>query len=233
MLTLLLLACAPPELADLGEASTKSDTAAWSPCASDPCTVMPLGDSITDGYNVPGGYRILLEELVDTDGHSVDFVGSLSNGPAALADQDHEGHSGWRIDQIQRVIVPRMLTYDPDVVLLHIGTNDIFQSYALPTASNRLSRLVTTITTLNPDALVLVATIVPASDGFFESRVVRYNTQVEAVVDALAASGLHVELVDQHAALTASDLADGVHPNATGYDKMAEAWYLALEPYLP
>jgi len=27
-------------------------------------------------------------------------VGSLSNGPNSLGDKDHEGHSGWRIDEI-------------------------------------------------------------------------------------------------------------------------------------
>jgi hypothetical protein len=41
-------------------------------------------------------------------------------------------------------------------------------------------------------------------------------------------SGKRVHLVDLHAALTAADLIDGVHPTADGYDKMAAAWYTAL-----
>ena len=36
-------------------------------------------------------------------------------------------------------------------------------------------------------------------------------------------------LVDMHSALTTADLADGVHPNAGGYDKMAARWYAALQ----
>ncbi|MET1073917.1 MAG: hypothetical protein ABWY11_14825, partial [Umezawaea sp.] len=56
--------------------------------------VMPLGDSITDGYNVPGGYRINLWQRMAAAGQTVDFVGSGVNGPAALGDHDHEGHSG-------------------------------------------------------------------------------------------------------------------------------------------
>ena len=36
-------------------------------------------------------------------------------------------------------------------------------------------------------------------------------------------------LVDMHAALTTADLADGVHPNAAGYDKMAARWFAALQ----
>jgi len=31
------------------------------------------------------------------DGLKVDFVGSLSNGPASLGDKDHEGHRGFRM----------------------------------------------------------------------------------------------------------------------------------------
>src|SRR5256884_9843505 len=75
--------------------------------------VMPLGDSITDGLTVPGGYRIGLWQRFGTGGYTVDFVGSLSNGPANLGDHDHEGHSGWRIDQIDANIVGWLQTTTP------------------------------------------------------------------------------------------------------------------------
>ncbi|HEX5200872.1 MAG TPA: GDSL family lipase, partial [Actinoplanes sp.] len=38
--------------------------------------VMPLGDSITDGTQVPGGYRIGLWQRLAAGGYRVDFVGS-------------------------------------------------------------------------------------------------------------------------------------------------------------
>jgi hypothetical protein len=38
--------------------------------------VMPLGDSITDGFNVPGGYRVDLWQKLVAGGRTVDFVGS-------------------------------------------------------------------------------------------------------------------------------------------------------------
>jgi hypothetical protein len=60
--------------------------------------VMPLGDSITEGTQVPGGYRIGLWQRLTAGGYRVDLVGSQFNGPAALGDHDHEGHPGWRID---------------------------------------------------------------------------------------------------------------------------------------
>src|SRR6266540_6949417 len=62
--------------------------------------VMPLGDSITDGTQVPGGYRIRLWQDFTGNGFQVDFVGTQFNGPTSLGDHDHEGHPGWWIDQI-------------------------------------------------------------------------------------------------------------------------------------
>ena len=54
--------------------------------------VMPLGDSITDGAQVPGGYRIGLWQRFTANAYRVDLVGSQFNGPSSLGDHDHEGH---------------------------------------------------------------------------------------------------------------------------------------------
>src|ERR1044071_4924198 len=91
--------------------------------------VMPLGDSITEGTQVPGGYRIGLWQRLSGAGYRVDFVGTQFNGPSALGDHDHQGHPGWRIDQISANITGWLGTAQPRSVLLHIGTNDILQNY--------------------------------------------------------------------------------------------------------
>ena len=188
--------------------------------------VMPLGDSITDGLTVPGGYRIGLWQRFTANGYKVDFVGSLSNGPASLGDHDHEGHSGWRIDQIDANIVGWLTTYQPHTVLLHIGTNDISQNYDLPNAPNRLSALIDHITNTLPSAEVFVAQIIPLS--YDASQLQAFNAAIPGIVQSKVAAGKHVHLVDQYDALTTADLQDGVHPNAAGYDKMAAVWYRAL-----
>ncbi|MEV5710891.1 cellulose binding domain-containing protein [Actinoallomurus sp. NPDC052274] len=191
--------------------------------------VMPLGDSITDGITVPGGYRIGLWQRFANDGYKVDFVGSLSNGPAALGDHDHEGHSGWRIDQIDANIGTWLRTYTPHTVLLHIGTNDVIQNHDLAGAPARLSALLDHITATVPTAEVFVATIIPLADSGLEANARTFNAAIPGVVQSKVNAGEHLHLVDMHAALTTADLADGVHPNATGYDKMAAAWYSALK----
>jgi lysophospholipase L1-like esterase len=191
--------------------------------------VMPLGDSITDGNQIPGGYRIGLWQRFVSAGYRVDFVGSQFNGPASLGDHDHEGHPGWRIDQIDANIVGWLNTYQPHTVLLHIGTNDFLQNYNVSTAPNRLSTLIDHITATVPNAEVFVAQIIPLANSGQEAEVRTFNAAIPGIVQSKVSSGKHVHLVDMHSALTTADLADGVHPNATGYDKMAAVWYSALQ----
>ncbi|GIF13438.1 RICIN domain-containing protein [Actinoplanes teichomyceticus] len=190
--------------------------------------VMPLGDSITEGTQVPGGYRIGLWQRMAAAGYRVDLVGSQFNGPAALGDHDHEGHPGWRIDQIDAAIGGWLRTSTPRTVLLHIGTNDILQNYQVAGAPGRLSTLIDHITAAAPAADVFVATIIPLANAGQEAAARTFNASLPGIVQAKASAGKRVHLVDMHAALSTADLIDGVHPTAGGYDRMAAAWYTAL-----
>ncbi len=187
--------------------------------------VMPLGDSITDGFNVPGGYRVDLWQKLVAGGRTVDFVGSMTNGPGSLGDRNHEGHSGWTIAQIDSNITNWLRTYAPRTILLHIGTNDMYGGDP-GGAPRRLSALVDRITTLAPDADLFVSTIVPLSSG--DATVRAFNATIPPMVQSKVDAGRKVHLVDMYRALTTADLADGVHPNAGGYSKMATVWYNAL-----
>jgi lysophospholipase L1-like esterase len=187
---------------------------------------MPLGDSITDGLTVPGGYRIDLWQKLVAGGYTVDFVGSLANGPANLGDHDHEGHSGWTIAQIDADIAGWLRTYTPRTILLHIGTNDMYGGDPAG-APARLATLIDHITAQSPTTELFVATIIPLS--FSDATVRAFNAQIPGIVQSRAAAGKHVHLVEMYSALTTADLADGVHPNAGGYSKMATVWYSALQ----
>jgi lysophospholipase L1-like esterase len=191
--------------------------------------VMPLGDSITEGTQVPGGYRIGLWQRFTSNGYRVDFVGTQFNGPATLGDHDHEGHPGWRIDQIDANIVGWLQTTAPHTVLLHIGTNDVLQNFNLSTAPNRLSTLIDHVTNTVPTAEVFVAQIIPLANASQDSAARTFNAAIPGIVQSKVNAGRHVHLVDMHSALTTADLTDGIHPTAGGYDKMAARWFSALQ----
>ncbi|MBB3112853.1 GH43 family beta-xylosidase/uncharacterized protein YjdB/lysophospholipase L1-like esterase [Paenibacillus phyllosphaerae] len=192
--------------------------------------VMPLGASITHGFNIPGGYRIKLWDSIREAGYRVNFVGSIANGPAALGDNDHEGHPGWRIDQIDAEIDGWMEESRPDIVLLHAGTNDINQNYDVANMNVRLEALIDKITAKLPEGGKLyVAQIAPESNADWNAKVQQFNAKVAELVQKKAEAGQPVVLVDMYHALNVSDLQDGVHPTAAGYDKMADVWFEAIK----
>lgn len=201
-----------------------------------PLKIMPLGNSITDGYGTPGSYRpTLWQLLVEQDGLEIDFVGSLQNGPASLPDKDHEGHSGWKIDQLEGNIAGWLNTYEPDVILLHIGTNDLIQGVSGSQAAQRLDALVSTIFATKPDVTLLAASLIPLrTDGDWnQAPWQQFNDAVPGIVDKYKGQGYKVQFVDMAAeaglTLGSPDIPDGVHPGAGGYSKMAEVWYPAIK----
>jgi lysophospholipase L1-like esterase len=205
---------------------------AAAPASAAGVRIMPLGDSLTYGSKAAGGYRLELWTRLQRDGAAVDFVGSLQHGPASLGDRDHEGHSGWRIDEVAAAVDGWLAREQPEVVLLMIGTNDVLQNHDVAGAPARLGALLDRITANQPGARVLVATLPPLGKPAWQAQVDAFNGALPDVVQARARAGTRVQLVDVAHGMTAADLADGIHPNAGGYAKLAAAWYAALRPLL-
>ncbi|MER6077901.1 ricin-type beta-trefoil lectin domain protein [Streptomyces sp. NPDC001833] len=193
-----------------------------------PLRVMPLGDSITWGVgsSTGNGYRGPLWNQLAADGHPLDFVGTGRNG--SMSDPDNEGHSGYRIDQIAALADASLTRYRPNVVTLHIGTNDLNGSYQVSTATDRLRSLVDQVTAAAPDATVLVASLVVSTSGSEEQYRAAYNQAIPQIVRDEQAAGKHVAYVDM-SSLTTADLADTLHPNDSGYQKMADAFHRGIQ----
>jgi lysophospholipase L1-like esterase len=212
--------------------------AAFSPgsafAKSAPLRIMPLGDSITDGTSAGtagrGGYRGPLYDSLTTAGYNVDYIGTLSNNGALLADVNHEGHGGWRIDQHDANIEDWFNTMeDPDVVLMHIGTNDFGQSLDITNAINRFDALILKIATLRPYAHIIVTNLMARAEPRNTEIQTHFNPFVEDRVDAHALAGRRVTFLDMRAAVPITDMPDNLHPNQAGYDKMAAAWLPAIQ----
>jgi lysophospholipase L1-like esterase len=205
--------------------------------AATPVKVMPLGDSITDGFTIAGGYRIQFYNRLVADGltGSLDFVGSQSNGPASLLDREHEGHTGWHVADLAANINTWMTNSTPSIVMLMIGTNDILHSQYTG-ASTRLSALIDQICAKLPAGGKLYVSTIPAlgntTYGSYNTLVDQYNADIPGIVQSKVAAGKPVYLVDMHSVITASDLSDEIHPTQAGYDKMGNAWYAIIKPNL-
>ncbi|MFD0522740.1 GDSL-type esterase/lipase family protein [Paractinoplanes durhamensis] len=146
--------------------------------------VMPLGDSITYGVGskTGDGYRYALYWRLIEAGLPVDYVGSLTAGRGP--EDANEGHRGWTIEQLSEHVDEWLETYEPDVILLHIGTNDMVRG--VPDAPTHLDELLDRIAEDRPAAEVFVAKIVGIADyrevGSRMRRTTAYNAAVTRIV---------------------------------------------------
>lgn len=221
-------------------------------------SLMCLGDSITDGFWMTGGYRNTLCNLIAENGQQaqVDMVGPNWGGSGY--DTQHAGYSGYSVDNIAQedsisgartgissFIDWLMADYPADVVFLQIGTNDILSLYDLENYGKRLEALVDKILpTLPEDGALYLATL-PCMDAtntlyiseyFFtvesmDEAVAQCNTQIRALVAKKQSQGARIMLADINGVLEKTDLYDGVHPSEEGYRKMGEFWYQQLGGY--
>ena len=213
--------------------------------------VWPLGDSITFGASAqpaPGGYRTPLDQMLTRAGIDHQFVGSWTANSSPTLDLEkenrHDGHGGYRVDQIRRDLDGNAhSTSDiggywlatrkgattalvPDVVLLHLGTNDILQRWdprRFPTRDGRadlssqrqratfvadltarLADLITRIHALRPGCLVVISTIVPIDIAAVADTTSAYADSVRRLVVRLSAAHLPVALADAYSAFVST-----------------------------
>lgn len=226
---------------------------------TDQISLMCLGDSITDGFWLPGGYRNTLCSRITENGQEarVNFVGPNWGGSGY--DPQHAGYSGYSIDNIaqadsisgQRTGISSfadwlMETFPADVVFLQLGTNDILSLYDLGHFGERLEGLVDVILDALPENGALYLATLPCMDAtntlyiseyFFtvesmDEAVENCNAQIRALAKKKQDAGKPVILANINGVLTKEDLYDGVHPNEEGYRKMGDFWYKRLCEYL-
>ena len=213
-----------------------------------PLRIMCIGDSITEGD--AGGYRLPLYQKLKARFGTPNMVGlrnSRLSDPASFVDNDHEGYSAYRIDEIANgagfwnapPIEERLKAWDPAIVTIHAGTNDAQQNHhfdgkpaqGIPPVIDRLDSLVNRIRAYNPKIHIVVAQIVPANapaSATTQDYVRRLNALIPGLVARHQAQGHRVSLVDLYTPMLAYPHPDGIHPSAAGYQVMGEVLFQAL-----
>lgn len=203
--------------------------------ADEPVKIMPLGDSITRGHygsEYDWGYRQPLCANLTNSGYDFDFVGGQTDGD--FADPNHEGHDGWHAagGPNGKNLLPNVynwLTANPaDIVLLHIGTNDIS---AGGQDANEVNDILDEIDEFSTDIKVILALIIDRKPS--SPATIQFNIDVNNMAQSRIAAGDDIIVVDMESALNyVNDMFDSVHPNDVGYAKMANVWYNALDDCL-
>jgi hypothetical protein len=226
-----------------------------------PIRIQPLGNSITQASYPRYSYRYNLWTKLLDDGFDFDLVGSMQdnkNGnpewPQHMGqsfDQDHEGHSGWTTFQLwwgnsgepgAGKMSDWLQLYTPDVSIIHMGTNDINQavndggiseSFINNNLINyRYSRLIDTLRFYSPNVVLFIAQIIPRDDSVRNYWTNYFNSQIPNIKVTKYNSNSPIIIVDQNTGFDkVADTYDGVHPNASGEEKIAQKWRDAIIDY--
>jgi lysophospholipase L1-like esterase len=194
--------------------------------ATVPLRIMPLGASVTFGVGSTTGnsYRKDLRDALVSAGHTVNMVGTQTNG--AFVDNDCEAYSGFVIAQIAEKARNALPQLQPNVVLVDAGTNNCNRGEMVPDAGRNVTALVEEVFTLSPGATVVLTTLLVNTVAAQDTCRVDVNGQYVRLASELQAAGKKLVLVDMRGSggPTTGDLADGRHPNDVGYGKMAKIW---------
>jgi lysophospholipase L1-like esterase len=207
--------------------------------------IQPLGASIVNGY---GGYQSLRyplwRKLIDAQvtfdmvgtRQDMDFVPS-PNWPDYLGhsfDRDHQGQSGYTTAQIATALPGWMSSYTPDVSMIHAGTNNILQQGAagVQSALDGLTAMVQALRLKNPNVRIYVSQLIPVAAFYSataQTHIDTLNGGLGAWAAGLSTTQSPVKIVSVPATFSAAaDTHDGLHPNAQGEEKLAQAFYDAM-----
>ena len=220
----------------------------FSPARAETINILPIGDSITQGGRADRAeysYRYPLFYQLNDAGYDVNFIGSLKTGlsgdfkwpdkDGVAFDPDHEGHYGWKTAAVRDKLEEWSAAWNaaPDIVLIHLGTNDRESKDYNADIVQPLKDMVAFLRTKNPHVAVLIghlnfndeqATTIRKAVA---SGVKELNTKESPVIEVATYEGWNPD--PAHAE---SDTFDWAHPNERGQVKMADKWLAAMKPFL-
>ena len=196
--------------------------------------IVCFGDSLTAGYGASNGqaYPDYLQKKIKSPVINAGISGDTTIGALARIDKD-------------------VLAKDPQVVIIEFGANDLWQGLTVTQIKNNLEQLIRRID--NGKRKIYIANWVPdnaiTADFLTALNILRFANGVPALSMA-DLTGIASDFKSALIALTAtanvelvenifegiygksSLMSDPIHPNARGYELMADKYFNAIKPYL-
>lgn len=196
--------------------------------------IMPLGDSITEGESGHNTYRRVLWQRLQGAGCNVDFVGTrygvssgYRNSPAKSPpngdfDLDHEGYWDYQVNELLPFVASSVAAAQPDIVLIHVGTNDVLAGQSAAGIAGEISSLINALRGGKSDIYIVLAKIIPAASSTAGTSAL--NRQIDGIAARLNTAASPVVVVDQASGYSTADNYDGVHPAPSGENKLGNRW---------
>ena len=214
-----------------------------------------LGDSITASTCYP---QLLLKQLKDGGIKNFTFVGGVTNNKGSsecgttVETMKTEGHGGYFVTYLNPAntractkaapgcgtpseLATWIAGSSPDIVLFHMGTNDVWEGIATSTILTAYQYVMGQFRAKNPNIVFFVSRIIKLNPSGCTGCTTNVTSLATALTNAWATTNTTanspVYIVDHYASTftpTTAYTSDGVHPNAAGAQIMANVTYDAL-----
>ena len=202
--------------------------------AAEPVRIMAVGDSITQGGKTFTTYRLPLAPKLKAAGRSFVFVGSqVSDSP--LGSLRHEGYGGKNAEFLASILEAKLKEHPADILLIHSGHNHSAEEKPIPGIIAATRGMITTARRSNPKVTVLLAQVITSGKLPKYSYLPALNQALADLAKELDVAGQRVVLVDMAQGFDwkTDAVADRVHPNEQGAEKIAARWMQALDSVWP
>lgn len=216
----------------------------------EPIIILPVGDSITQGgkrERPEYTYRLPLQMMLYKAGIAFDFIGSQNKGLHEDAtwpevaknvpfDPDHEGYYGNKTRKVVDKVMAAWPSYEkvPDMVLIHLGTNDQKEGDYDNTVGQPLREFIDFLREKNPEVIIFLGHL-----NFESGKAAKEIRKVVAKVaddyhnnKSPVVPVNHFENFIEQPDEVYTDTFDWAHPNLKGQEKMADKWFTAIKKYL-
>ncbi len=158
-------------------------------------------------------------------------------------DNKHEGHWGWTTQELlngkenptaykrdKGKLGDWLKGYTPDVVLMHLGTNDIIHSKGIHKTLERIELIVNQLRADNQNVAILMAKITPIPSTFAPvDSTNKFNSLIPGLANKLSTPNSPIIVVDVNAGYNPEvHTYDGLHPNQAGEKLVAKRWHDAI-----